>query len=496
VVVLDEVSTLPRRTDRVLRTTRSRRAVRDRLSFLRRYGRVLAVAEGVIAALAVLVYSSGYAGRVDRAAWLQVVALGLGWPATLALLRAYEPRFLGLGSEEYRRVVHAGLGLTACIATAGYATSSLGGRGVALFAVPGAMTATLVTRYGARKWLHFQRRQGRHLQRVLIVGHDATAAELAEAMRREAYAGLFVVGACVPGGKAGSHHRLDAAGVPVIDDLESVTRAVVAVDAAAVAVLPCPELCGPKLRKLGWDLEAAGVDLIVAPTIVDVTGPRIHIRPLAGLPLLHVEAPEFHGFRRVLKEAFDRFAAAIALIVLSPLLLAVAIAVVATSDGGAFFCQQRVGKGGKSFRMYKFRSMYADAEHRLTELLDKNKHGATGVLFKLVDDPRVTPVGRFLRRYSLDELPQLVNVLLGHMSLVGPRPPLAREVAMYGPEAKRRLLVKPGLTGLWQISGRSDLDWQTSVRLDLWYVENWSFWLDLMILWKTAFAVVRGSGAY
>lgn len=493
--VLEDVPAL-RRRERSSRLDSISRGAPRGSSWPRHYTATLVGIDGALAATTVVLYAVGYAGQFGQGDLLQLVALGVAWPFTLALCRAYEPRFLGTGAEEYRRVVHAGLGLTAFIATVGYATSSLDGRGVALFAVPGSMIGTVVARYTARKWLHAQRRKGRFLQRVLVVGHDVTAADLVQSVRREAYAGLVVVGACVPGGKAGAHKRLDAAGVPVIDDLEAVARAVTAVDADAVAVVPCPEFSGTRLRRLAWDLEKLGVDLIVAPTIVEVTGPRIHIRPVAGLPLLHVEAPELHGFRRLLKEAFDRVVAALALALLAPVFAVIAVVVAVTSEGGAFFRQMRVGKHGELFPMFKFRSMYVDAEQRLEELLERNKHGSSGVLFKMADDPRVTPIGKFLRRYSLDELPQLVNVVLGHMSLVGPRPPLAREVALYGDDARRRLLVKPGLTGLWQVSGRSDLDWSESVRLDLWYVENWSLALDLVILWKTVFAVLRGSGAY
>jgi exopolysaccharide biosynthesis polyprenyl glycosylphosphotransferase len=216
---------------------------------------------------------------------------------------------------------------------------------------------------------------------------------------------------------------------------------------------------------------------------------------VSGLPLLHVEEPEFAGARRLIKGAVDRVAAACALLLLSPVLLAIALAIRLTSRGPAFFLQTRIGKGGREFTVVKFRTMVVDAEARRAALLERNER-SEGLLFKIRSDPRVTPVGRVLRKYSLDELPQFVNVLTGSMSLVGPRPPLPEEAALYGDDVKRRLLVKPGVTGLWQISGRSDLTWDESVRLDLRYVENWSLTLDLMILWKTAGAVFRGAGAY
>jgi len=261
-----------------------------------------------------------------------------------------------------------------------------------------------------------------------------------------------------------------------------------------VAVLACPEMDGVALRRLAWQLERDDVELVVAPALMDVTGPRISIRPVSGLPLLHVEHPELDGGRQVVKDLFDRVMALVALVVLSPLLLVVALLIKFTSEGPVLFRQTRVGRDGREFTVLKFRTMVVDAEARKTELLVHNEHD--GVLFKIRKDPRITPIGRKLRRYSLDELPQLINVLRGDMSLVGPRPPLPEEVARYGGDVYRRLAVKPGLTGLWQVSGRSDLSWEESVRLDLRYVDNWSLALDLLILWKTWSAVVRGSGAY
>jgi exopolysaccharide biosynthesis polyprenyl glycosylphosphotransferase len=241
-------------------------------------------------------------------------------------------------------------------------------------------------------------------------------------------------------------------------------------------------------------LEKTGTDLCVAPALLDVAGPRTTIRPTAGLTLLHVDHPQLSGPRQVLKDLFDRSVAALALILVSPLMIAIAIAVKLSDSGPALFTQTRVGKDGRTFKIYKFRTMVVDAEKRLAELRAKNDHD--GVLFKMRRDPRITAVGAKLRKWSLDELPQLFNVLLGEMSLVGPRPALPDETAQYADHVRRRLVVKPGLTGLWQVSGRSDLSWDESVRLDLRYVENWSLALDLQILWKTIAVLLRGSGAY
>jgi exopolysaccharide biosynthesis polyprenyl glycosylphosphotransferase len=272
--------------------------------------------------------------------------------------------------------------------------------------------------------------------------------------------------------------------------VETATR----MGADTIAVTSASETAAQYLRSLSWQLEGTGLELLVAPGLVEVAGPRLHIRPFDGLPLLAVEQPRFEGWRRVVKTVLDRSVAFGALLVLAPLFGGLALAVRLSSPGGVFYRQQRIGLNGEPFTMLKFRSMVSGADQQVAGLSDGND--ADGLLFKMRSDPRVTPVGRWLRRLSLDELPQLVNVLTGTMSLVGPRPPLPQEVARYDSSVSRRLLVKPGLTGLWQISGRSDLPWEEAVRLDLRYVENWSLALDLQILWKTARAVATASGAY
>jgi lipopolysaccharide/colanic/teichoic acid biosynthesis glycosyltransferase len=218
------------------------------------------------------------------------------------------------------------------------------------------------------------------------------------------------------------------------------------------------------------------------------------VRPTAGLTLLHVDHPQIGGVRQFVKDLFDRSAAAAALIMLAPLFAGLALAIWLSDRGPALFTQIRIGKDGQVFRIYKFRTMVVDAEQRRAQLLVRND--LDGILFKLRDDPRVTALGARLRRWSFDELPQLINVVLGDMSLVGPRPALPEEAAKYAEHVRRRLVVKPGLTGLWQVNGRSNLSWDESVRLDLRYVENWSFALDLQILWKTISVLLRGSGAF
>jgi exopolysaccharide biosynthesis polyprenyl glycosylphosphotransferase len=307
--------------------------------------------------------------------------------------------------------------------------------------------------------------------------------------------GMHVVGACVSGITNGGDFSSEVEGIPVFGYPEEALHAIDLLNAEVVAVSGDPDLSGRALRRLAWSLEERAVDLVVATGLLDVAGPRLSIRPAAGMPLLHVERPAMSGARRVVKRAVDWCLALGLTIAALPVLVAIGIAIRLDSPGPVLFRQTRVGARGETFSMLKFRSMGVDAEQRLAELASAADAGNT-VLFKMRRDPRITRVGGFLRRYSLDELPQLINVLRGEMSLVGPRPPLPVEVAGYESDAVRRLRVRPGLTGLWQVSGRSDLSWDESLRLDLWYVDNWSLVLDLQIIVRTARAVLRGKGAY
>ncbi len=425
--------------------------------------------------------------------FLLTVGLVAGWMLSMAVSRAYEARFLGIGSDEFKRVFNAGLRLMVAIATVSYAAESVIGRRYVLIALPLAIVLDLLARYAARRLLARLRAQDRCLHRVIVVGTKESANDLIRTTERAPYAGMRVVGACLD--RPARASNVLAGNVPVLGDLNSILTAVQTLNASTVAVTSCAEMNGPALRRLSWALEGTDVDIVVAPALTDIAGPRIHIRPVAGLPLLHIEEPELSGGRRLVKAMFDRTVGLVAVLALLPALLLIGIAVRLTSPGPALFRQTRIGKGGKPFTMYKFRSMHVDAETRLRALLEYNER-SEGVLFKIRRDPRVTSLGTVLRRYSLDELPQLLNIVKGDMSLVGPRPPLPSEVEQYEIDVHRRLLVKPGLTGLWQVSGRSDLSWDEAVRLDLHYVENWSLILDFMILWRTVAAVVKGRGAY
>jgi exopolysaccharide biosynthesis polyprenyl glycosylphosphotransferase len=412
------------------------------------------------------------------------------WWASVLLAGGYDSRFIGLGSDEFRRIINATVSLIAVVAFLSYSAKLELARGYLVIALPSAGLLDLAGRYALRRRLHRLRLHGACTRRVIAVGHAAAVADLVTTLRRDSYHGLSVVAACL----AGPAGAAEVADVPVAGDLTSAATAVSRFRADTVAVLACPEMDGPRLRELAWELEKTDTELCVAAALLDVAGPRTTIRPVAGLPLLHLDHPELTGARQVLKSVFDRASAASALILLAPLFAAIAVVVRLSDHGPALFRQTRVGKGGRRFTLYKFRTMVPDAESWQPSLASSNE--ADAVLFKIRRDPRITRPGAWLRRWSLDELPQLVNVLLGDMSLVGPRPALPQETERYGDLMRRRLVVTPGITGLWQVSGRSDLPWDEAVRLDVRYVENWSFALDLQIIWKTASAVFRGSGAY
>jgi exopolysaccharide biosynthesis polyprenyl glycosylphosphotransferase len=419
-----------------------------------------------------------------------VVATPALWWASMLLAGGYDIRVVGLGSDEFRRIINAAASVACAVMITSYLTRLDFSRAYVGIAILWAAMTDLACRYLLRKHLHALRGHGYCSHRVVAVGHAAAVADLVATLRRDSYHGLSVVATCLAG-EAGAD-ELD--GVPVAGPLDCVPAAVSAYGADTVAVLACPEMDADRLRELAWTLEKTGTGLFVAPILLDVAGPRTTIRPVAGLPLLYVDHPDLMGIKQVIKSVFDRTVAGCALLLLAPLFAAIALAVKCGDGGPVFFGQTRVGRDGRDFTVYKFRSMAVDAERKKARYAAVNE--AAGALFKLRRDPRVTRTGRWLRRWSLDELPQLVNVLTGDMSLVGPRPALPEETQRYCNRMRRRLAVKPGITGLWQVNGRSDLPWEETVRLDVRYVENWSFALDLQIMWKTCSAVLRGSGAY
>lgn len=458
----------------------------------RRYTTAVAVADALIGMLAVLIALPLAGNDFDPLkSVVLVLGTGLAWPVAVAISRGYERNNIGVGDDELRAVMRAVVFAVAVGAFPTAITHSMGVVETSVIAVPLAGVGSMLARFVARRNLHRQQRAGHNVRRVIVVGSAYAALDLTKVLTREQNAGIQVIGACVPQADVA---RARDAGLAVIGDLDEVPALVRSYSADSIAVTGSDATRHNYLRELSWALEGAGVELLVHPGLVEVAGPRMHIRPYVGLPLLHVEQPHFTGWRRFVKRATDLALTALGLVVISPLMAALALAVKLHDGGPVVFRQTRVGLDGSTFTMLKFRSMHTDAEGRLAELRAQNPN--IGTMFKMEDDPRVTPVGRFLRRFSLDELPQLFNVLAGTMSLVGPRPPLQSEVDGYEDHARRRLLVTPGLTGLWQVSGRSLLSWEETVRLDLRYVENWTLTLDLLILWKTFFAVVARRGAF
>ena len=444
----------------------------------------------LVAGLLALVVRFNPQGVIPAEYFLITVALPFLWLGSVAVAGGYDPRFIGTGSEEFRKILNAAVSLTAGVAILSYAAKFDLARGYVVMALPCTAVFDITARYALRKQLHRRWHRGQRMRRTVAVGHAAPVEHLVAMLQRDSHHGLTVVAACV----AGAQHQGEVADVPICGDLDSVGSVVSRFHADTVAVLACPEMDGTRLRELAWDLEKTGTEMCVASALLDVAGPRTTIRPVAGLPLLHVDHAELAGGKKVIKEVFDRVSALLAILLLVPLFVMIALTIKISDRGPVFFRQTRTGKDGQPFSLWKFRTMVVDAEARKAELLAQSN--GNGALFKMHRDPRVTRPGAWLRRWSLDELPQLLNVLFGDMSLVGPRPALPVEVAEYGDHMRRRLAVKPGITGLWQVSGRSDLAWDEAERLDLRYVENWSLALDLQILWKTLSAVTRGSGAY
>ncbi|WP_363435348.1 sugar transferase [Microbacterium sp. LWH3-1.2] len=419
--------------------------------------------------------------------WAFSALLVIAWMWALSLIDSRDHRVIGTGNTEYVRVARASFMLFGAIAILAFLFRVDVARGYLLIALPLGSFMLLLERSLWRQWLIAQRWLGRFSARVLLVGSEESVGAIARELHRSPTAGYQVVGACVPSGKVAG--TIPGTSVPVMGSVDNVERAITAIGADTVAVTSTDDLPPMKVKQISWALEAGRQHLVLAPSIVDIAGPRIHTRPVAGLPLIHVETPRFSRGQRIAKRTFDIVASSLIIVALSPIILAVAITVRATSPGPVLYRQERVGRRGEPFEMLKFRSMRVGADRELKALLEA-QGTSEQPLFKIKDDPRITPIGRVIRKYSLDELPQLFNVLGGSMSLVGPRPQIAAEVALYSHAARRRLLARPGISGLWQVSGRSALSWDDAVRLDLFYVENWSLVGDLAILAKTLRAVI------
>ncbi|UVF80609.1 sugar transferase [Gordonia mangrovi] len=434
-------------------------------------------------------------GAIQAPAALVSLALGIAWVLTLRAFHTLDRRVVGSGSQEYSRIVTACLSVFGVLAMLDLLFRLNIARGFLALALPIGTFGLLVSRWAWRKRLSQQRAQATNLEHVLVVGEPKSAIPLMERLIDNPSLGYRVVGMCLPtqsGRRAAITVRDED--VRVFGDFDDVCRSVVDAGATTVAVTSAEALGHHAMQSLSWDLEGLDVDMVVSPGVVDIAGPRMMLRPVAGLPMLHIDKPRYEGANRFRKAFVDRVGSAVLLLMISPLLAILAAAIKIDSPGPVFYRATRVGLNNEPFEMWKFRSMVQNADSLKENLRSLNE--GSGVLFKMRDDPRVTRVGAFIRRYSLDELPQLFNVLGGTMSLVGPRPPLPDEVDRYDGRVARRMLVKPGMTGLWQVSGRSDLSWEESVRLDLSYVENWSIMQDALILWRTVRAVFAKDGAY
>ncbi|MDH3046681.1 sugar transferase [Gordonia alkanivorans] len=473
-------------------------------SWIHGYVICLAWTDALIVAAAVLLgqlarFGAGNAlapnGDAQVPAIVVSVVLGISWLATLRAFQTLDRRIVGSGSQEYSRVVTACLALFGVLAMVDLLFRLNIARGFIAIALPVGTAGLLLTRWLWRQRLGRQRLRSENLEHVLVVGSEVSAVPMIERLLLRPDLGYSVVGICLPT-RMGNREVVvvDGTRVPVYGSFEDVSNAVLDSGATTVAVTSAEALGHDAMQALSWDLEGLNVDMMVSPGVTDVAGPRVMVRPVAGLPLLHIDKPRYEGANRFRKAFVDRVGAALILTAIAPVLLAVAVAIKLDSAGPIFYRATRVGLNNAPFSMWKFRSMVQDADALKDNLRSLNE--GSGVLFKMREDPRVTKVGAFIRRYSLDELPQLFNVLGGTMSLVGPRPPLPEEVERYDGRVARRMLVKPGMTGLWQVSGRSDLSWEESVRLDLSYVENWSIMQDALILWKTVRAVVAKDGAY
>ena len=468
----------------------------------RRYRAILAFTDLAVIALAVVAAfiarfwfgetATSFA-KVASSYWLVTAVIIGTWIVTLSAHHTRDASVVGMGLTEYQGVVKASVLAFGLLAIAFVILKVDVARGYFTLAFPLGICGLLLSRWAWRVWLIRQRRAGSSLSRAIVVGNRPDVEYVIGQIERKAVTAYNVVGACVdtlPGG----HIVVNSASVPIISDLVHVAEAASNLKIDAVIVAGQPNVGNHYIRDLAWDLEGMAAELVVASRLTNIAGPRIRFRPVEGLPLMHVELPQFTGGKHVLKRGFDVIVSGIAIVLLLPLVLLIALLVNHDSPGPVLFRQERVGRGGKLFHILKFRSMVEFAEDDLAGLLDKNE--GAGILFKMKNDPRVTQTGKFLRKYSLDELPQLWNIFIGEMSLVGPRPPLPVEVENYEDRVHRRLYIKPGLTGMWQVNGRSNLDWDESVRLDLYYVENWSLTGDLVIIWRTFKVLRRAVGAY
>lgn len=465
----------------------------------RRFARNIAITDCIaIAATVPLAHllRFGFTGNHDVTRLLISFVLAGAWMIALGTTKSRDLMVIGSGFDEFRRVRNASLVPFVLYAVTELWLKADFARSYVLLTMAIGYLLINIGRYTWRRVLAHHRSAGQHVLKTIVLGADSATVELAESLAGDHHVGIEIIGACIPGyrGVTPNHLQLANTTIPILGDDTELRAAIDATGADVVAVTATEALGSGRLKELSWELHDADVRLILAPGLLDIADNRVRTSTTSGTTLVHVDHPRYRNSASLIKSVGDRMIAAGLLLFLAPVLLAIALAVKLTSRGPVFYTANRVGAGGEAFPMMKFRSMRQNADALKADLADQNE--AAGPLFKMRDDPRITGVGAVMRRYSLDELPQLFNVLTGDMSLVGPRPHLADEVAMYSTDAQRRMLVKPGLTGLWQVSGRSNLTWEQSLRLDLNYVENWSILLDTYILLKTFKAVFTHDGAY
>jgi len=410
----------------------------------------------------------------------------VSWIGVLVLRGAYDTRILGVGSEEFKRIVGASAFVFAAIAIVAYALKLDLSRGFVLITFAVGLLLLLTVRWVLRAWLRHERMYGHFLHRTIVIGSGQAQTDLVDLLDRDPVAGFDVVDVIDEPSNSQEERELD-------EWLDEVMARISLEDVDTVAVAGSPVMGQKFIQRLAWRLEGPRVDLLVAPTVGDVAGPRVTMRMAADLPLLHLDEPHLTGPKRAIKRTLDVIIGSLLFVLFLPFMILAAIGTFATSRGPAFYRQKRVGRGGELITVTKFRTMYVGADQERNAVIGAPDER---ILQRYKDDPRITVFGRILRRWSIDEMPQVVNVITGSMSLVGPRPVLPEELGLFDDADHRRHLTKPGLTGLWQVSGRKEVDWDERMRMDLEYVENWSPALDLVIVAKTAKVVITGKGAY
>ena len=466
------------------------------LNWYVKYRRLLWLGDAVGVGVAVAVtFSLRYAlgqpvtgARFLTYGWLAPL-IAVAWVLVLGAVDTRHREVIGTGLEEYRRVIKASLYFFGGLAILSYLLGWSLSRALFVTTLPLGVVLLILERWIARKLLHRLREHGRAYSKTLVIGSAAAVADTVNKLRRNVHVGYRPAAVCLT-------DRTERGAAPEVNlpsfDFDADGAKIERAGFKAVIVTEGPGR--QRVRQLAWRLENRPIELMFVPRLTDVAGPRMKIREAQELSLMHVDLPRFSGAKLMLKRAFDIVVSGFALLLLSPVFLVVAILIKLDDRGPVFFRQERVGRFGEPFTIHKFRTMCVDAEAKIDALIQAN--GGAALLFKLEDDPRITRIGRILRKYSIDELPQFWTVLRGGMSVVGPRPQVEREVAEYSDVHHRRLLIKPGITGLWQVNGRSELSMEESIRLDLRYVENWSLIGDVTIVLKTVGVVTRSAGAF